>query len=248
MLEPREIAAALLEQTGRLRAAAARRAQGRHHGGPDARADRPRALHHESQLGKDGLRRRRGGARGRCRSRARERARRAADAGGVRRVDVETAEQMYEQGARRDRRRPHLHRLRSRFRLPAARSSASRRSNARPPRWSSRWCARPIRSRASRRLPRAPFTVGFAAETHDVAAHARDKLERKRIDMIAANQVGPDCGFDRETNALTVFWTRRRARARRRRQRPAGAPARRGRSPSAIARRARVKKPSSRAG
>ncbi len=55
-------------------------------------------------------------------------------------------------------------------------------------------------------LPRAPFTVGFAAETHDVAKHARDKLERKRIDMIAANQVGRDCGFDRETNALTVYW------------------------------------------
>jgi phosphopantothenoylcysteine decarboxylase / phosphopantothenate---cysteine ligase len=55
-------------------------------------------------------------------------------------------------------------------------------------------------------LPRAPFTVGFAAETHDVALHAREKLERKRIDMIAANQVGRDCGFDRETNALTVFW------------------------------------------
>jgi phosphopantothenoylcysteine decarboxylase/phosphopantothenate--cysteine ligase len=55
-------------------------------------------------------------------------------------------------------------------------------------------------------LPRPPFTVGFAAETHDVATHARDKLERKRIDMIAANQVGPDCGFDRETNALTVYW------------------------------------------
>jgi phosphopantothenoylcysteine decarboxylase/phosphopantothenate--cysteine ligase len=55
-------------------------------------------------------------------------------------------------------------------------------------------------------LPRAPFTVGFAAETHDLAAHAREKLERKRIDMIAANQVGRDCGFDRETNALTVFW------------------------------------------
>jgi phosphopantothenoylcysteine decarboxylase/phosphopantothenate--cysteine ligase len=49
--------------------------------------------------------------------------------------------------------------------------------------------------------------VGFAAETHDVAVHARDKLERKRIDMIAANRVGPDCGFDRETNALTVFWS-----------------------------------------
>jgi phosphopantothenoylcysteine decarboxylase/phosphopantothenate--cysteine ligase len=55
-------------------------------------------------------------------------------------------------------------------------------------------------------LPSAPFTVGFAAETHDVAVHARAKLERKRIDMIAANQVGPDCGFDRETNSLTLFW------------------------------------------
>jgi phosphopantothenoylcysteine decarboxylase/phosphopantothenate--cysteine ligase len=52
----------------------------------------------------------------------------------------------------------------------------------------------------------APFTVGFAAETNDVAAHAREKLEKKRIDMIAANRVGPDCGFDRETIALTVYW------------------------------------------
>jgi phosphopantothenoylcysteine decarboxylase/phosphopantothenate--cysteine ligase len=55
-------------------------------------------------------------------------------------------------------------------------------------------------------LPNAPFTVGFAAETAEVAAHAREKLERKRIDMIAANRVGPDCGFDLETNSLTVFW------------------------------------------
>jgi len=55
-------------------------------------------------------------------------------------------------------------------------------------------------------LPSPPFTVGFAAETHDVARHALEKLERKRVDMIAANLVGPDCGFDRETNALTVYW------------------------------------------
>jgi phosphopantothenoylcysteine decarboxylase/phosphopantothenate--cysteine ligase len=55
-------------------------------------------------------------------------------------------------------------------------------------------------------LPNPPFTVGFAAETHDVAVHAREKLERKKLDMIAANQVGPDCGFDRETNTLTVYW------------------------------------------
>jgi phosphopantothenoylcysteine decarboxylase/phosphopantothenate--cysteine ligase len=51
-----------------------------------------------------------------------------------------------------------------------------------------------------------PFTVGFAAETQEVAKHARDKLDRKRVDMIAANLVGPTCGFDRETNELTVFW------------------------------------------
>jgi phosphopantothenoylcysteine decarboxylase/phosphopantothenate--cysteine ligase len=55
-------------------------------------------------------------------------------------------------------------------------------------------------------LPKPPFTVGFAAETQEIAKHAREKLEKKRLDMIAANQVGPDCGFDRETNALTVFW------------------------------------------
>ena len=55
-------------------------------------------------------------------------------------------------------------------------------------------------------LAKAPFTVGFAAETNDVAAHAREKLDKKRIDMIAANRVGPDCGFDRETNSLTVYW------------------------------------------
>jgi phosphopantothenoylcysteine decarboxylase/phosphopantothenate--cysteine ligase len=55
-------------------------------------------------------------------------------------------------------------------------------------------------------LPKPPFTVGFAAETEHVAAHAREKLQRKRLDMIAANEVGPDCGFDRETNALTVYW------------------------------------------
>lgn len=55
-------------------------------------------------------------------------------------------------------------------------------------------------------LPRAPFTVGFAAETENVDRHAREKLERKRVDMIAANRVGPDCGFDAETNALKVFW------------------------------------------
>ena len=53
----------------------------------------------------------------------------------------------------------------------------------------------------------APFTVGFAAETESVQAHARDKLERKGLDMIAANRVGlPDRGFASGRNALSVLW------------------------------------------
>jgi len=55
-------------------------------------------------------------------------------------------------------------------------------------------------------LPKAPFTVGFAAETEKVREHALRKLEAKKVDMIAANHVGPARGFDRETNSLEVFW------------------------------------------
>ena len=56
------------------------------------------------------------------------------------------------------------------------------------------------------RQPR-PFVVGFAAETDEVDRYARDKLVRKRLDMIAANRVGADdCGFDSERNALSVLW------------------------------------------
>ena len=52
-----------------------------------------------------------------------------------------------------------------------------------------------------------PFTVGFAAETESVHAHARDKLERKGLDMIAANRVGlPGHGYASDRNALCVLW------------------------------------------
>jgi phosphopantothenoylcysteine decarboxylase/phosphopantothenate--cysteine ligase len=55
-------------------------------------------------------------------------------------------------------------------------------------------------------LERRPFTVGFAAETNDVEKHARDKLVRKRLDLIAANEVGAHKAFDRDDNALLVLW------------------------------------------
>jgi phosphopantothenoylcysteine decarboxylase/phosphopantothenate--cysteine ligase len=52
-----------------------------------------------------------------------------------------------------------------------------------------------------------PLVVGFAAETVDVERYARDKLERKRLDLIAANDVAaPGLGFESDTNALSVLW------------------------------------------
>lgn len=55
-------------------------------------------------------------------------------------------------------------------------------------------------------LPNAPFTVGFAAETENLEAHARAKLAAKALDMVAANWVGQGRGFDSDENALTLFW------------------------------------------
>jgi phosphopantothenoylcysteine decarboxylase/phosphopantothenate--cysteine ligase len=55
-------------------------------------------------------------------------------------------------------------------------------------------------------LPDAPFTVGFAAETDMLESNARHKLVAKGIDMIAANSVADGQGFDRDDNALQVFW------------------------------------------
>ena len=55
-------------------------------------------------------------------------------------------------------------------------------------------------------MPGAPFTVGFAAETENVGEYARAKLANKKLDMIIANRVGDDCGFDYDENAVEVFW------------------------------------------
>ncbi len=51
-----------------------------------------------------------------------------------------------------------------------------------------------------------PFTVGFAAETDEVIANARSKMQAKKLDLIAANQVGAGQGFEVEDNELTVLW------------------------------------------
>jgi phosphopantothenoylcysteine decarboxylase/phosphopantothenate--cysteine ligase len=50
-----------------------------------------------------------------------------------------------------------------------------------------------------------PYTVGFAAETNDVLAYAREKMQRKGLDMIIANDVAdPSIGFNSNDNAVTV--------------------------------------------
>jgi phosphopantothenoylcysteine decarboxylase/phosphopantothenate--cysteine ligase len=51
-----------------------------------------------------------------------------------------------------------------------------------------------------------PFVVGFAAETDSVEQYARQKLLRKNLDMIAANEVGHDKVFEKDDNALLVLW------------------------------------------
>jgi len=51
-----------------------------------------------------------------------------------------------------------------------------------------------------------PFVVGFAAETENLERNARDKLARKKLDMIAANEVGAGLGMETAENALHVYW------------------------------------------
>lgn len=54
--------------------------------------------------------------------------------------------------------------------------------------------------------PRRPVLVGFAAETHDVVAYAKDKLAKKRLDFIVANDVtAQGAGFGSDSNQVTIL-------------------------------------------
>ena len=49
--------------------------------------------------------------------------------------------------------------------------------------------------------------VGFAAETQNIKNYAQDKLHRKKLDMICANDVSSkEQGFNSDCNALQLFW------------------------------------------
>lgn len=52
-----------------------------------------------------------------------------------------------------------------------------------------------------------PVRIGFAAETHDLLEHAREKLGRKHLDLIVANDVSrSDSGFQVDTNQVSLLW------------------------------------------
>ena len=51
-----------------------------------------------------------------------------------------------------------------------------------------------------------PFTIGFAAETEQLRKYALGKLDGKNLDMIVANKVGVDRGFDSDVNTVEVYW------------------------------------------
>ncbi|MBZ9611532.1 bifunctional phosphopantothenoylcysteine decarboxylase/phosphopantothenate--cysteine ligase CoaBC [Rheinheimera maricola] len=56
-------------------------------------------------------------------------------------------------------------------------------------------------------LQNRPFTVGFAAETQNLLQYAKDKLVRKKLDLICANDVSKaEHGFNSDNNAVTLLW------------------------------------------
>ncbi len=57
-------------------------------------------------------------------------------------------------------------------------------------------------------MPDRPFCVGFAAETESLQENARIKLDKKKLDLIAANQVAQaeNPVFGTDTNSLHVYW------------------------------------------
>ena len=69
-----------------------------------------------------------------------------------------------------------------------------------------------ILAEVSRSRREGLLVFGFAAETDDVLRHAREKLTRKNLDAIVANDLTRDgAGFDAETNLVTILTRDREA-------------------------------------
>jgi phosphopantothenoylcysteine decarboxylase/phosphopantothenate--cysteine ligase len=60
------------------------------------------------------------------------------------------------------------------------------------------------RTKSSSGFPR--LVVGFAAESHDLLKNAREKLVRKDLDLLVANDITADgAGFAGDTNRVTIL-------------------------------------------
>ena len=117
-------------------------------------------------------------------------------------------------GRGRRRRRHRDGRRRRRLRAGRRRACRQDREAGRPAR-ARRSCGRrdilAELGRAPRAARRGPVLIGFAAESGDPVARGREKLRRKAVDMIVANDITlPDAGFDSESNAATHHQRRRR--------------------------------------
>jgi phosphopantothenoylcysteine decarboxylase/phosphopantothenate--cysteine ligase len=63
-----------------------------------------------------------------------------------------------------------------------------------------------ILSEVSKRRGDGQLVVGFAAETNDVVAYARSKMEKKGLDLVVANDITKKgAGFDVDTNIATII-------------------------------------------
>jgi phosphopantothenoylcysteine decarboxylase/phosphopantothenate--cysteine ligase len=126
---------------------------------------------------------------------------------GVKRVDVETAEEMYRASMDAAKRaRIFVGAAAVADYRPARAARGTIKKNAATlsvPMERTRDILAAVRSKY-----RKLFMVGFAAETEKLEQHARAKLKGKRLDLIAANLVGRGRAFDRDDNELHVYWER----------------------------------------
>ncbi len=125
---------------------------------------------------------------------------------GVERIDVESAEEMYDAVMKRASQADIFIACAAvaDYRVDRAAAQKIKKSNAS---MTLELVPNPDILAAVAALDERPFCVGFAAETSDLEKYALDKLERKKLDMIAANKVGEaGSGFDADSNQLEVFW------------------------------------------
>ena len=67
-------------------------------------------------------------------------------------------------------------------------------------------CTADILGEVAQARTNGQLLIGFAAETNDLLAHAREKLVGKGLDAVVANDVSrEDAGFDSENNAVVIL-------------------------------------------